>query len=268
MNPYNILGIPSGTEIKDVRKKYLTLIKTHHPDHGGNVTDFLKITEAYRNILSENDGNNGDITSLESVLSRFSDKFRNSTKRQKQSSNDMNGKTRIAPENESKTIRLHVPVEALLTNPTISKTIGSTHDGKPIIVNFNSGMRYLETTVDSRNTKQTMKVKIIPKIENPFSIIGDHNLLLKQIVNDNQYAKDGQITLPYPNGSVVVCLEYPPSREPLQIFKGLGLPKSMSEKGDMYVQFRLKSRRVQLSREFSTAGIPIGMPVFIDEIIK
>lgn len=51
-NPYTILGI-SPTATQDVVKKaYKHLAQKHHPDAGGKVADWLKISDAYR-IVSE-----------------------------------------------------------------------------------------------------------------------------------------------------------------------------------------------------------------------
>jgi DnaJ domain/RNA ligase len=51
---YSILGLlPSATE-QEVRKTYRSLIKQHHPDHGGDRNTFEKLTNAYNNILNKN----------------------------------------------------------------------------------------------------------------------------------------------------------------------------------------------------------------------
>lgn len=52
MNPYKILNIPQDSSLEVVKKAYKKLALVHHPDKGGNSNTFLKIKEAYEEILS------------------------------------------------------------------------------------------------------------------------------------------------------------------------------------------------------------------------
>lgn len=48
---FSILGlIPSASE-KEIRKAYRSVIRPHHPDHGGDEVTFRKLTEAYESAL-------------------------------------------------------------------------------------------------------------------------------------------------------------------------------------------------------------------------
>ncbi|HMB50222.1 MAG TPA: DnaJ domain-containing protein [Natronoarchaeum rubrum] len=48
--PYSILGVDPGANEERVREAYRTLMKTHHPDHGGSTETFIRIKEAYEAI--------------------------------------------------------------------------------------------------------------------------------------------------------------------------------------------------------------------------
>lgn len=51
---YADLGVEKNASQKAIKAAYRTLSKVHHPDHGGNTEDFLKISKAYK-ILSDKD---------------------------------------------------------------------------------------------------------------------------------------------------------------------------------------------------------------------
>ncbi len=52
MNYYNILGINKNASADEVKKAYRRLASQHHPDKGGDTSQFQQIEEAYR-ILSD-----------------------------------------------------------------------------------------------------------------------------------------------------------------------------------------------------------------------
>ncbi len=51
---YNILDIENDATTEVIKRAYLKLVKTHHPDHGGNTEMYQQITRAYE-ILHNND---------------------------------------------------------------------------------------------------------------------------------------------------------------------------------------------------------------------
>ena len=54
MDLYKTLGIERGASSSDVKKAYMRLAKTEHPDKGGDEENFKKIVKAYE-VLSDND---------------------------------------------------------------------------------------------------------------------------------------------------------------------------------------------------------------------
>lgn len=53
-SPWIILGIDPESDMPAVKRAYKLLSKIHHPDKGGKVADWLKISEAYETIKSNN----------------------------------------------------------------------------------------------------------------------------------------------------------------------------------------------------------------------
>lgn len=49
---FEVLGVKPDATDEMVKKAYRQKIKKHHPDTGGNMQDFLKIQEAYENIIN------------------------------------------------------------------------------------------------------------------------------------------------------------------------------------------------------------------------
>ena len=48
LNPYKILGIEPGADQKEIKKKYVQLVKKYHPDKNEGYQDLFKqIQEAY-----------------------------------------------------------------------------------------------------------------------------------------------------------------------------------------------------------------------------
>ena len=52
MDYYNTLGVPRDADQDTIKKAYRKLAMTHHPDRGGNPTDFQKLNDAYE-VLSD-----------------------------------------------------------------------------------------------------------------------------------------------------------------------------------------------------------------------
>lgn len=69
-NEYSeILGVNPDATDEEVKKAYRQKSKIHHPDRGGNMQDFLKIQEAYENLINGLGGANKETFSRE--LSEF-----------------------------------------------------------------------------------------------------------------------------------------------------------------------------------------------------
>ena len=49
---YEVLGLAKGASMDEVKKAYKRLALLHHPDKGGNVEEFRKITDAYEKITN------------------------------------------------------------------------------------------------------------------------------------------------------------------------------------------------------------------------
>lgn len=53
VNEYSeILGVNPGVSDEEIKKAYCQKSKIHHPDMGGNMHDFLRIQEAYENLIN------------------------------------------------------------------------------------------------------------------------------------------------------------------------------------------------------------------------
>lgn len=48
--PHSVLGVEPGADEDAVRDAYRSLMKDHHPDHGGSTEEFIRIKEAYEAI--------------------------------------------------------------------------------------------------------------------------------------------------------------------------------------------------------------------------
>ncbi|GHG47507.1 hypothetical protein GCM10012320_14340 [Sinomonas cellulolyticus] len=48
---YEVLGVPVTASESDIKRAYRRAARTHHPDHGGDVTEFRRVTLAYE-VLS------------------------------------------------------------------------------------------------------------------------------------------------------------------------------------------------------------------------
>jgi len=49
---YKILGVQSNSNPDDIKKAYRKLSLKHHPDRGGDASEFKKINEAYQTLGS------------------------------------------------------------------------------------------------------------------------------------------------------------------------------------------------------------------------
>jgi DnaJ-class molecular chaperone len=56
-NDCEILGISEKSNIKEIKEQYKLLIKKHHPDKGGDHNNFIKITNAYHNLVKRKSSN-------------------------------------------------------------------------------------------------------------------------------------------------------------------------------------------------------------------
>jgi DnaJ-class molecular chaperone len=52
MDHYNTLGVPRNASQEEIKKAYRKLAMTHHPDKGGDPSEFQKLSEAYE-VLSD-----------------------------------------------------------------------------------------------------------------------------------------------------------------------------------------------------------------------
>jgi len=246
MTPFQILGLPEHAGFEEVRKKFLSLAKKYHPDNGGNSEDFTKITNAY-NALEK--------------------KF----KKNKKSDFFENNKTYTSKKNDFvKDIKVSIPIKNFLLGPTIEIILGSDKENKPVIINVNNSLRKVNTEIMWDKNKKNIQVKIVPKSTSVYKIVDDYHLLLKCFMGNDEYNKEGQISVPYPTGvNIAVHLTVKPCTEPLQLFKGLGLPMENGEKGNMIIQFINKEKRLDALRTHVTdTGIPIGMPIAIESILR
>ena len=55
MDPYLVLGVSEQDSSEIIKEKYRRLILKHHPDKGGNPGTFVKINEAYNNIMNRSE---------------------------------------------------------------------------------------------------------------------------------------------------------------------------------------------------------------------
>ena len=56
MNNYEILGLYRGASKEDIKKAYRKLVMHHHPDKGGSQIVFLKIKQAYDELIEGKTG--------------------------------------------------------------------------------------------------------------------------------------------------------------------------------------------------------------------
>ena len=144
-NPYQVLGLPNHASFDDVRKKYLNLVKIHHPDNGGNQKDFESITSAYSVIESKNGvkKNNTDYS-----------------------------KTYTSKKNDFvKDIKVSIPIKNFLLGPTVEIILGSDSKNKPVKINVSNCIRKITTEVNWDKIKKNISVKITPKSSNIYKVI-------------------------------------------------------------------------------------------------
>jgi hypothetical protein len=52
---FDVLGIPSTSSRTEIKRAYRRLAKIHHPDRGGDIEKFFRLTEAYRGAVAISD---------------------------------------------------------------------------------------------------------------------------------------------------------------------------------------------------------------------
>jgi DnaJ-class molecular chaperone len=62
MNLYNVLGVDEKASTNEIKKAYLKLAKTSHPDRGGDAEEFKQINKAYTILMDDNKRSFYDMT--------------------------------------------------------------------------------------------------------------------------------------------------------------------------------------------------------------
>ncbi|QDU61160.1 curved DNA-binding protein CbpA [Planctomycetes bacterium Pan216] len=52
MQPHLILGVPADADLETIKRAYRELVRKHHPDVGGTQEDFVRIQQAYEDLLA------------------------------------------------------------------------------------------------------------------------------------------------------------------------------------------------------------------------
>ena len=52
MNPYQVLGVSSQADLKEIKQVYKKLCLKYHPDNGGDENKFHEINQAYQMIMN------------------------------------------------------------------------------------------------------------------------------------------------------------------------------------------------------------------------
>ena len=50
-DPYAVLGVSSTASNAEIKAAYRQLVKQHHPDVGGSPDNFLRVSEAYQQLI-------------------------------------------------------------------------------------------------------------------------------------------------------------------------------------------------------------------------
>jgi hypothetical protein len=92
-DPYMILGIQPGADSNAIKLAYRRLAKQHHPDAGGNATEFQKIKAAFNELLASGavirEGNSG--AKYKMVCKDCGDVFKKPTTNCRHDSHNLNG---------------------------------------------------------------------------------------------------------------------------------------------------------------------------------
>ncbi len=68
---YNLLGIEDQAKPEEIKAAYLKLVKTNHPDHGGNADMYQRITEAYEILSNKESRKDYDLYYLKKNMEEF-----------------------------------------------------------------------------------------------------------------------------------------------------------------------------------------------------
>lgn len=75
-NPYTILDVEKSASDQTIKESYRKKVKENHPDVGGDKDDFIRIKEAYEDIISEDDEN-----IVDEILNKKSNKTKNNSEK-------------------------------------------------------------------------------------------------------------------------------------------------------------------------------------------
>lgn len=75
-DPYSILDVDKSASDQTIKESYREKVKENHPDVGGDKDEFIRIKEAYEDIISEDDEN-----IVDKILNNKADKSKNDSEK-------------------------------------------------------------------------------------------------------------------------------------------------------------------------------------------